>query len=94
MYVIISLVLKCTVSMVLFACWIEHRVGNILYRCDYTGETKFQIKPMIGYFKSPLQVKYLWYPSFWDFNSFIVIPLIGAFFIDISNAIIIQLFLS
>jgi hypothetical protein len=73
-YIALKFALEFAFSVIVFACWIEYRVGNILYRCDETGKNRIQITPIIGYFRIPLYDGNLWHYSLWDLNPYIILP--------------------
>ena len=80
-----------SVSFIIYLAYLElnPKITGIWLRRDSTNQFIISLKSLWGYIMYPFQEIQLWYPSMWDLNIFISIPLISVLLYGIRDYYII-----
>ena len=69
-----------SISLIIYLAYIElnPKITRIWLRRDSSNQFIISLKSLWGYIMYPFKEIQLWYPSMWDLNIFISIPLISV----------------
>ena len=80
-----------SISLIIYLAYLElnPKITGIWLRRDSTNQFIISLKSLWGYIMYPFKEIQLWYPSMWDLNIFISIPLISVLLYGIRDYYII-----